>query len=185
MKLVVLLIAAACSSAVADKTSDGQKLASADLAATIASEKLAGAWQLGPLYWDSTQKHTIGEARLVFAADATDKLADAPFVAGDKIVLDLGPPAKILAHADAKKLREAAKRTADVETALAIARAKLKTLPRYSYWVKEGWKYETRVWLQGTKILVAFDTPNVTDQNINIEVDPIGKKVLSVKLGMA
>src|SRR6185503_20103714 len=114
-----------------DKFTDGQKLASADLAATVAKEKLGGTWQLGPLYWDSVQKRTVGEARLVLAVDPADKLADAPFVAGDMLALDLGPPPKILVHADPKKLRDAAARTADVETALALGRAKLKTLPRY------------------------------------------------------
>jgi hypothetical protein len=187
MKRIALLLLLACAPAMADKFTDGEKLAKADLASTVTTAKLAGTWQLGPLYWDSVQKRTIGEARLMFAVDASDKLADAPFVASDKVVIDLGPPAKMVAHADPKKLKETIARIAEIDAALAIARAKLKTLPRYSYWVKEGWKYETRVTVNenNKNVLVVFDTPNVTDQSIMIAIDPTTKKVLSVRMGMA
>lgn len=187
MKRLALLVLLACTPAMADKFTDGEKLAKADLAATVTTAKLTGTWQLGPLYWDSVQKRTVGEARLVFAVDASDQLADAPFVASDKIVLDLGPPAKLLGHADPKKLKDALARTADIDAALAIARTKLKTLPRYGYWVKEGWKYETRISINDNNknVLVVFDTPNVTDQSIMIAIDPTTKKVLSVRMGMA
>lgn len=169
----------------ADKYADAQKLAASDLAFTVTGAKLSGTWQVGNLYWDDAKKHTVGEARLTFAADAGDKLGEAPFVAADVIVLEVGPPAKVLAHADATKLRDALARKAQIESAITAARAKLKTLPRYGYWLKEKWPYETRVWLQGKTILVVFDTPAVTDQNIAIEIDPATSKVLSVRLGMA
>lgn len=182
---LLMLLVGTCSSATSDKDTDAEKLANADLATMVAKEKLAGTWQLGPLYWDTSTRRTVGEARLVFAADPADHLAAPAFVAADQLAVDLGPPPKLLAHADPKKLRAAAARAGDVEVALALARAKLKTLPRYRGWVKAGWAYQTRVWLSAAAIQVVFDTPNVTDQNIDIDIDVVAKKVLKVRLGAA
>lgn len=185
MRCLVLALLLSVTSAAADKFSDGQKLAADDLAATVTTAKLAGSWQVGPLRWDSVEKRTVGDARLILASDATDKLAEAPYIVAHALVLDLGPPAKVTSHADPKKLRETLARKAEAETAVAVARAKLKTLPRHAEWVKEGWRYESRVVLRDKAILVVFDPPNVTDQSVAVVIDLASKTVRSVHLGAA
>jgi hypothetical protein len=182
---LLLLLLLACRSGTADKYAAGRELAADDLAATVAREKMPGKWRIGPLYWNQTKQQTIGEARLVFAADPTDELAEPPFVAADTLALELGPPPRMLAHVDAQKLREVAVRAGEVDAVVGVARKTLKTLPRYAEWVRRRWRYETRVWLRGATIIVSFDTPDVTDQDIAIEIDLATRQVLSVKLGMA
>lgn len=184
--LVAMLVhLAGCGEAAADKNADGVKLAKDDLIALVAKEKVPGVWELGDLYWDSSAKHTRADAHIVLKGDGDPLLQGAPFATGGNYYLDLGPPAKLISKPAAKDLADTASHAADFDVALGLARAELHKQQRYSYWQKEKWKYETRLYVSKGHIFVSFDTPNVTDQDIVVEIDPAAKKVIAVRLGMA
>jgi hypothetical protein len=74
----------------------------------------------------------------------------------------------------------------DLQAALELARARLKTLDRYRSWQREHWRYKTTV---GTAdnghVYVGFDVPMVTDQDITIEIDVDAHAVVNVSQGEA
>jgi len=150
-----------------------ESLAKDDLLSVVASAHLSGEWSVS-LYWDQARKATVADARLVFATDPSDPLAMPPYVSADQFRVDIGPPAKIVSHADPEKLRKSATQASRFETALKLARAELVKLPRYRHWQQEKWGYETVLFVS-TKdghVIVTFDTPAVTDNDIRIEIDP-------------
>jgi hypothetical protein len=173
----------------ADKWDDAARLAADELAMLVAHEHIDGTWRAGPLYWDDTAKRTTCEARLLLSIDSTDPLADAPFVDAGTFQVDVGPPPHMLSHADPVALHRTARRAGELGTALGLARTTLKHLKRYTYWKEEHWRYETRIWLDANgHVFVSFHPPNVTDNDISIEIDPAApavKRVVAVRLGMA
>jgi hypothetical protein len=185
LAILTLLSLAACGPAHADKTADGAKLAKDDLTALVAKEHIAGVWEIGEPYWDSSPKHTRADAHITLKGDGDPLLLGSPFAIGGFYLLELGPPPKLLAKPAAKDLAETATHAADFEVALGLARAELHKQQRYGYWQSQKWKYETRVYVAKGHVFVNFDTPGVTDQDIVVEIDPATRKVIAVRLGMA
>jgi hypothetical protein len=107
------------------------------------------------------------------SADTTDPLANPPtyqsVAAADG---DAGAP-------------EAKLSTADLQAGLDLARAKLKSLPRYQNWQKGHERYDTTVSVLHGHVFVLFNPPLSTDQEITIEVDVASKQVVHVEQGEA
>jgi hypothetical protein len=179
LAFATLAIATACAGA-----PDAAQLAKDDLATIVAREHLPGTWRIGELAWDAKHKAATGEARLELVADA-DGLGDAPTIAGDTFTVEAGPPPRMIAHAEVAKLRAAAARLEDARAAVELARGALKKLDRYGYWVKSKRRYVTQVSFERGVVRVYFDTPNITDNDVSVEVDPIKHVVTRVMVGTA
>ena len=161
-------------------------MASDDLAAIVARERLAGTWRIGPLEWNPAFRTISGQAWLVFAVDPTDPLEDPPFLSVDTFQLDPGPPLRMVSHAEPAKLAAVAGRIADLEASLALARQALKALPRYTYWRKGVRRYETQIRLDRRgRVTFWFTQPTVSDNDVLIEIDSVNKVVVAVRVGSA
>ena len=75
---------------------------------------------------------------------------------------------------------------ADVRIALAVARAKLKTLNRYRGWQAAHEHYDAHIGVVANHhVVIMFAPPLVTDSDITIEVDAATKTIVDVRQGEA
>lgn len=121
---------------------------------------------------------TDGSARLVFAADPDDPLADAPFIDVAPFTIENGPPAKVLAHVDPAKLKATAARVERLGSTLALARgaeegAALRRL--------EGALRDPGVLEQGRHLDGAVRSYGVTDSTVMIDVDPAAGTIVKIR----
>ena len=76
--------------------------------------------------------------------------------------------------------------TPELEAAVGIARASLKTLGRYRDWKARGERYDTWVELEVSgHVTVAFGPPCTVDQSVSVEVDLVTRSVVHVMFGRA
>jgi hypothetical protein len=110
-------------------------------------------------------------AATTLSNDASDPLAN--------------PPKYELVPADDAGAAPPKASPADLQAGLDLARAKLKTLPRYHGWQEEKERYDSTVYEQNGHVFVLFNTPDATDQEITIEVDVASKQIVKVEMGEA
>lgn len=106
--------------------------------------------------------------------------------------LDMTHQAHIVSRPTLALIQQALRDAETAQPARGIAVQKLKELPRFQAWKDRGWSYTTDVYLFGSfpsvkdgQVIVVFDTPLVTDQDITLTIDVKTKKIISVFEGQA
>lgn len=163
-----------------DNSIAAQKLATEDLFAITSAAHLPGEWRV-QLWWDSARKATVADVQLLFATDPSDPLAEQPYISADQFQVEVGPPARIVSHADPDKLRQVVSQASQVQIALDLARPELKTFERYQSWKKKQRRYTTRASLLHEKgyVSITFNPYGITDNNIDYIIDPSSKSIVS------